>query len=138
MTRNSALLRGQRRPFTRAHVAAVVGLVGSLILVGCADSQPAPSASEEGLSAGRAYALENCAECHNVTRRAAGRRTKTGAPDFYAIANEKTTSVIGLNAFLMTPHPTMPNLIIAPEDRRNIIAYILSLRRAKKPDPADI
>jgi len=28
----------------------------------------------------------------------------------------------------------MPNLIIKPEDRRNVIAYILSLRRGNKPE----
>ena len=40
---------------------------------------------------------------------------------------------MGLNAFFVTPHAPMPNLIIAPEDRQSVIAYIMSLRRQKPP-----
>jgi hypothetical protein len=30
--------------------------------------------------------------------------------------------------WLQTSHPNMPNLIVPPEDRDDVIAYILSLR----------
>ena len=43
------------------------------------------------------------------------------------------TTAMGLNAFFVTPHAPMPNLIIAPEDRQSVIAYIMSLRRQKPP-----
>ena len=33
-----------------------------------------------------------------------------------------------LSVWLRTPHKSMPDLIIEPEDRNNVIAYIVSLR----------
>ncbi len=33
-----------------------------------------------------------------------------------------------LAAFLRSPHPTMPNLILNDEEARDVISYILSLR----------
>jgi hypothetical protein len=30
--------------------------------------------------------------------------------------------------FFQSPHPTMPNLVLSPEETDNVIAYILSLR----------
>jgi mono/diheme cytochrome c family protein len=113
-------------------------LVSGLILAGCATSSTVSEQSEGDLAAGRAYAVRTCAQCHNVTVRNPRPLGIFGAPDFYAVANAKTTSGLGLTVFLTTPHPTMPNLIIAPEDRRNVIAYILSLRRARKPDATGV
>jgi cytochrome c len=33
-----------------------------------------------------------------------------------------------LRVFLTTSHPSMPNLILTPQDMTDVIAYILSLR----------
>ena len=117
---------------------AVSGVVMALLLVACASSLPALEVREGDPAAERTYALGICAQRHNVPVRSARIFGSFGAPDFYAPANAKTTSMLGLNASLMTPHPTMPNLMITPEDRRNVIAYILSLRRATKPEATGI
>lgn len=83
------------------------------------------------IDAGRVYAEKYCTECHDIGSGA--RRAPRGkAPDFRAVANAKTTSELGLNAFLTTTHPSMPNFIIAAEDRRNVVAYILSLKGPQK------
>jgi len=37
-------------------------------------------------------------------------------------------SITALTVWSRTSHPTMPNLVIAPEDMDDLIAYILSLR----------
>jgi hypothetical protein len=37
-------------------------------------------------------------------------------------------SSIALSAALNTSHQSMPNIMLEPEDRANIIAYILSLK----------
>ena len=110
---------------------AILGLLASL----SAEVQAADAGSIGDVTAGRKYAVQICAECHDVLSRDGGSLSKVGAPDFHAIANAKTTSAIGLNVFLVSPHPTMPNFIIAEQDRRNIIAYILSLRDRKKSGP---
>jgi hypothetical protein len=39
-----------------------------------------------------------------------------------------STTADGLNVFLQAPHATMPNLVLSPSDRSDLIAYILSLR----------
>jgi len=119
------------KPFNLAAIACVLVAIS---LGGCA-SQSVPV---ENLADGQTYASRACAQCHDVTSRTSQPFATLGAPDFYAIANARTTSAIGLNAFLMTPHPTMPNLIIEAEDRHNVIAYILSLRRTKNPEHAGI
>lgn len=78
--------------------------------------------------AGRTYALEQCSECHRVVPVTDGSLTMLRSSDFEMIANAKGKTATSLNAFLVTPHATMPNLIIPDADRANVIAYILSLR----------
>jgi hypothetical protein len=38
---------------------------------------------------------------------------------------------LSLQVFLVTPHPTMPNLVLTDSEAADVIAYILSLK--KKP-----
>jgi mono/diheme cytochrome c family protein len=83
-------------------------------------------AQETGDAArGLAYAKAHCAECHAV-------EGKTGASpraaSFRDIANTPGMTGIALAAFLGTPHKNMPDLILKPEDRNDVIAYILGLR----------
>ncbi len=83
--------------------------------------------------AGRTYAVRNCAECHDV---GAGPRRPVrtlDAPAFKAIAAAPTTTAMGLQVFLTTTHANMPNFMIAEEDRRNVITYILSFAGKAKP-----
>ena len=89
----------------------------------------AASAQELGDPArGLAYAEAICTECHAV---AAGEPQSPlpEAPAFQAIAEEPSATELSLIVFLRTPHATMPNLIVDTADARDLIAYILSLRR---------
>jgi mono/diheme cytochrome c family protein len=81
--------------------------------------------------AGLAFARQNCAECHAITD-SENKSLNPDAPTFVSVA--KTTGVTGraLAVWLQTSHPTMPNFILAQEDRDNVVAYIMSL----KPLPA--
>ena len=78
--------------------------------------------------AGRAYAEENCAECHAI---APGDydSPNMGAPGFVEIANVPGMSEVALFSFFQTPHPMMPNFIVETADIRDLIAYIRSLKR---------
>lgn len=81
---------------------------------------------------GLLYALETCAGCHGV--QAADRISpRPGTATFKLIANTPGMTGIAISAWLQTPHKSMPDLIIAAEDRRNVIAYILSLRNEPMP-----
>jgi len=76
---------------------------------------------------GLSYARKVCASCHNVLRSEAA-SANSRAPTFKKIANTPGMSVTALTVWSRTTHPTMPNLIIEPNDMDDLIAYILSLR----------
>lgn len=78
---------------------------------------------------GRAFALEVCTPCHVVAEKQLSPRRLATAPDFRAIANARGMTETSLHAFLSTPHPSMPNLILSQVEQDDVIAYILSLRR---------
>lgn len=69
--------------------------------------------------AGERLAAHNCATCHGA---------HGAAPAFAAIAAMPSTTQTSLAVFLRTSHASMPNLILSAADRKNLIAYILSLR----------
>ncbi len=76
---------------------------------------------------GRALAEQWCSQCHAVApNEAAG---DPAAPDFPEIAQEPSATAYALRVFLRTPHATMPNFILAPDDIEDIVSYILSLKR---------
>jgi mono/diheme cytochrome c family protein len=77
---------------------------------------------------GLVYAEANCTECHAVGR------GEFDSPNVYAlpfgeIANTPGISQLALVAFFQTAHEDMPNFIIPEADTRNLIAYILSLKK---------
>jgi len=79
--------------------------------------------------AGRAFALQVCSLCHVV---APGQLTPprfTTAPSFRSIANLPSTTALSLQVFLVSPHPSMPNLMLTDSEAADVIAYILSLKR---------
>jgi hypothetical protein len=77
-----------------------------------------------------AYARSICADCHHVLR-SDGQSPNRLAPTFSKIANTPGMSVTALTVWSRTVHPTMPNLVIDPNDMDDLIAYILSLRDRK-------
>ena len=79
---------------------------------------------------GLAYAQKVCAGCHNVLRTEAASPNRQ-APPFKKIANTPGMTVTALTVWSRTTHPTMPNLVIDPNDMDDLIAYILSLREQK-------
>lgn len=76
---------------------------------------------------GYAYASRNCTECHEIE---AGHydSPRLEAPPFEDIANARGMSEIALFPFFQTAHVSMPLFVVAPDDIRDLTAYILSLR----------
>ena len=73
-------------------------------------------------AAGKRVADTSCLSCH-------GSQTVTQkAPSFSDIAGMKSTTAQSLGVFLRTSHSSMPNLVLTPMERDDVIAYILSLR----------
>jgi hypothetical protein len=50
------------------------------------------------------------------------------APPFPMLATSPGMTTIALTAALLTSHRLMPNIILEPDERRDVIAYILSLK----------
>jgi hypothetical protein len=78
------------------------------------------------------YAREVCSPCHAVTTEQASQRRIVIATDFQTIANTSGMTATVLCAFLQTPHPKMPNLILTAEQSADVIAFLLSLRESRK------
>lgn len=78
------------------------------------------------VSAGHRLAEAWCKDCHAVGARPAAAKA---ALDFTAIANQPSTTALSLKVFLKTSHPSMPNLVIAPDEADDLVNYILSLKR---------
>jgi mono/diheme cytochrome c family protein len=78
-------------------------------------------------SKGRQYAQQICSDCHAIDT---GQRPSPNAqaPTFETIAKTPGMTAIALTAALRTPHRTMPNVVIADDDLRNVVAYVLSLQ----------
>jgi tetratricopeptide (TPR) repeat protein len=98
-----------------------------------AAKRPKPIADGEDLGdagKGLAYARKVCATCHNVTRNELPSPHRQ-APPFKRIAETPGMSVTALTVWSRTTHPTMPNLVIDPNDMDDLIAYILSLREKR-------
>ena len=88
-------------------------------------------AQDGDVAAGRTFAREACNSCHVVEPTYASPRVVVIGPNFQDIANTKGMTATALRVFLTTSHPKMPNLILAPEQLSDVIAYILSLREGR-------
>ena len=116
------------RPMRIVIIAILVLLALFAMRLHLASGQIRAQDKSGDVSSGRFLAEAWCTECHSVER--ATSRTGQIAPDFSAIADRRSTTALSLRAFLQSEHKTMPNFIIETPDAADLIAYILSLRRA--------
>lgn len=77
---------------------------------------------------GRDFAFDNCRPCHVVGPDQRSPTRFSIAPDFQSVANMPSTTPLSLIVWLTNPHPTMPSLILTPQEASDVIAYIESLR----------
>jgi hypothetical protein len=78
--------------------------------------------------AGHDFTLGTCTPCHVASSDQKSPIRFADAPDFHAIANAPGTTALRLNIWLTNPHPTMPKLVLYPQEAADVITYILSLR----------
>jgi mono/diheme cytochrome c family protein len=99
------------------------------LLIGAVWAAGGPAAAQglPGDPAGGAdLAREVCAECHLVSE---DQMIDPGVgPSLLEVAGHPATTEMSLRAFLQTPHPTMPNLMLSPGETDDIIAYLLALK----------
>lgn len=76
--------------------------------------------------AGRALAERWCSGCHLA---GPGQGDSDAAPSFTSIANNPAKSPAKLKAWLLAPHPPMPNFHLSRQEIADILAYLESLKR---------
>ena len=109
--------------------------IGRLIVSTCAIaaalSASEASARKANQSAGLAVARQMCSECHAVDRND-GPSPILDAASFTWIANQRGMTANFLSVEIRRKHRTpMPIFDLNANEMRDIIAYILSLKRAK-------
>ena len=112
----------------RAVRALAALALGAAVLTGCA-LFPSDAAR------GRHVAEIWCSECHRIAPdQPSGARPghtlppRVAAPSFMDIAARPATSAAALDHFLADLHLPMPTYRLSAEERRQVIAYILSLK----------
>lgn len=108
-----------------AHIALAALALSS---AACRQGEGQPQAVGDS-ARGYSHAAQICARCHAIERGEA-RSPEAGVPSFQAIADTPGMTSIALNAWLHTPHPSMPNFILDPDAVADVSAYILSLRES--------
>lgn len=83
-------------------------------------------AQDADIEAGAAYAKQVCAACHAVLPGEQGSPLPQATP-FQSVANTPGMTELALTVWLQSSHPTMPNIVLEPDDMQNVVAYIRSL-----------
>ena|SRR5271166_5157098 len=86
-------------------------------------AQTGPADAAKGLVVAQTW----CSNCHLVDPNSRSQANDV-APSFAAIARTPSTTSISLHAFLLTPHPPMPDYRLSTTEIDDLTAYILSLR----------
>jgi mono/diheme cytochrome c family protein len=99
----------------------ISSLFGALAAVTAVQAQPIGDVRQ-----GYRLAFDLCASCHAMR---GGQSPLDTAPNFREIANTPGMTAAALNFWLTAQvHPTMPLLMLSPQQVRDVSAYILSLQ----------
>jgi mono/diheme cytochrome c family protein len=77
------------------------------------------------------HTRSHCADCHAAAPGDVNSPDPLARP-FQEISDTPGMTGMALHAWLMTSHPTMPNLIIESDDMRDVVAYIFSLNQGRR------
>jgi mono/diheme cytochrome c family protein len=98
------------------------GVLVIILSIGVSDVGDASAATVRGQTLSERW----CSQCHAVKPNQAS--ANPAAPKFADLAAESSITEYSLRAFLRTPHETMPNITLKPDDMDDIVSYILSLK----------
>lgn len=107
-----------------------LSLLSVLIVLGAAPAM-AQSLEELDIENGERLARTLCVNCHQVAPE--GENTVLAdVPGFQEIANRPDMTREAIVAFVISPHPAMPDIQLTRDELADISAYIMSLRDEKK------
>jgi mono/diheme cytochrome c family protein len=97
-----------------------------VVSIGFVTSASAQSADP---SLGRHLAKTVCSVCHQTDAASPTPGPNPAAPSFVDISRMPSMSELAIKVFLRSSHPSMPNIILSPEEIDSVTAYIRSLTR---------
>ena len=97
---------------------ALIVLIAFLLPAGAQSVDP---------SVGRHLAETTCNACHQIGSVPSPQSAKPVAPSFLDISRMPSTNEVAIKVFLRSSHPTMPNIILSPEEIDSVAAYIVGL-----------
>ena len=101
-------------------------IAGAMACVGLATAAPVSASGD--VAAGHALAQRWCAVCHKVE--AGAKQVEDAPPTFDSVAQMPSTTETSLKVWLQTSHPNMPNLRLSDDEMKDVVAYILSLKKS--------
>lgn len=105
----------------------MAGVVAAIAL-GVFALAAAPSAHAQVPERGHQLAERWCSSCHGVDR---DQISRTTAPSFADIATRRQGDQKWVRAWLMAPHPSMPDLSLTRREIDDVVAYLQSLAPRK-------
>ena len=112
----------------RTMAAMLLGSIGFLMPAQMSFGVTAFNAQSVDRSVGRQLAERVCSTCHQISAASPNPGQSSGAPSFVDISQMPSASELSIKVFLRTPHPSMPNFILSPEEIDSVAAYILKSR----------
>jgi mono/diheme cytochrome c family protein len=102
---------------------------GRLTMLAAAVVLSSGAAHGADIASGLESARKLCVNCHVVEPKGSAQKALTaGIPSFMAIANKDGQSEGKLKAFMLDPHPPMPQVQLTTHELDNLASYILSLK----------
>jgi len=98
----------------------VVAFVGSAMTTAASGQTADPSL-------GRTLAESTCGTCHQIDADSPNPEPRSHAPSFVAISRMSSMTELAIKVFLQTSHPTMPNIILTPDEMDSVATYIKGL-----------
>jgi cytochrome c len=108
----------------KARAVGAAAVLCLLLAAGSAVAQPAGDSRR-----GRELAQRLCTNCHVIAPEAAG-PVRADVPSFPAIAGRPGVTAERIAGAIIIPHPAMPGVQLTTAEIRDIVAYILSLKRS--------
>jgi mono/diheme cytochrome c family protein len=93
-----------------------------LFLAALATISSYPAWGAGNAAEGQRLALQWCSSCHGAS---------DAAPALETIANRPDRTPYTLRAWLMEPHPPMPNFSLPREQMDDLVAYLASLAKSR-------
>ena len=95
-----------------------------IAIAGSSFAQPGPASPQRG----HELAARLCTNCHIIDRETSG-TMRADVPSFPVIANRAGATAEHLAGRIIVPHPAMPGVPLTTGEIRDVVAYILTLKR---------